>query len=82
LRDNCPTGKRSYLSAAIAEEALIQSHVIGNHREGSGPINYYQCELCGNWHLTSKGDSILIKEELKKRIDREKNAYEWEKKLR
>jgi len=82
LKNNCPTGKRSYSSSSLAEEALIQSHIIGNHREGNGPKNYYKCDYCGNWHLTSKGDVSLINGDVKKRIEKEKKAYEWERKFK
>lgn len=53
---NCSSGKRSYLSESLAEEALIGAHINYHYTKGQGPIGIYQCELCGQYHLTSKGN--------------------------
>jgi hypothetical protein len=51
----CSSGKRSYLSEAIAVEALIEAHVQFDYGKRSGPIAVYQCDECGQFHLTSTG---------------------------
>ena len=51
----CSSGKRSYLSEAIAIEALIEAHIHFDYRKQSGPIAVYPCDECGQFHLTSTG---------------------------
>ncbi|QLH31425.1 MAG: hypothetical protein HWD62_02325 [Cyclobacteriaceae bacterium] len=51
----CISGKRSYLNTMQAEEALLQAHIQFNYRAGTGPVTYYKCEDCGDYHLTSQG---------------------------
>ncbi len=51
----CSYGKRSYSSEAIAVEALIEAHVHFNYGKRSGPVAVYQCDECGQFHLTSTG---------------------------
>ncbi len=72
----CP--KREFQTKMAAEEALIQSHIIFT----SPAINYYQCDNCGQFHLTSKGNTnpILEKDVIKERIKREQQARQWENK--
>lgn len=80
--NSCPTGKRGYLSYELAEEALIGAHVAYNYVKGSGPVGVYQCDDCGQYHLTSKGtinkrlDQMLKDGTLKKN----KEANWWEQK--
>ena len=50
----CSTGKKQYLTAGLAEDALIAART-DHGSETSGPVGVYQCEDCGQWHLTSKG---------------------------
>ena len=80
----CVTGKTCYDSLEIAEEALIQNRIRNFHREGSGPINVYQCDLCETWHFTSKGEpsEILAHPDTQERIRKGGEAYFWENKLR
>jgi hypothetical protein len=52
----CSSGKRSYLSEAVAVEALIEAHVQFDFGKRSGPVAVYQCDECGQFHLTSTGD--------------------------
>lgn len=80
----CSTGKVSFDSRELAEEALIQNHIRNNHRAGSGPINIYECMDCLNWHFTSRGDpcSLLIDPETVERIKKERRALEWEYRLK
>lgn len=80
----CVSGKKMYLNEAIAIEALIGAHTQFNYRDGNGPVAVYQCEDCGNYHLTSKGAmndrlAVLIKDG---KINRQKEADQWEGKLR
>jgi hypothetical protein len=51
----CVTGKKSYPSQQIAEEALIEAQAHFDYGRASGPIAVYRCEDCGEYHLTSKG---------------------------
>ncbi|MFN3839307.1 MAG: hypothetical protein ACK4RF_01250 [Cyclobacteriaceae bacterium] len=80
----CSSGKRSYTSAALAEEALIEAHIHFAFERGNGPVSYYLCEECGQFHLTSQGPmnerlGLLIKNGELRRL---KEAYTWERKLR
>ena len=67
--------KREFQTEIQAEEALIQSHILFT----STAINYYQCDICGQYHLTSKGDRnpILDNEAVKQKIKRERQSREW-----
>lgn len=51
----CSSGKRSYINEAIAVEALIEAHVHFDYGNRSGPMATYQCDECGQFHLTSGG---------------------------
>ncbi len=51
----CPTGKKTYPTEAIAEDALLEAHVRFDYGKSGGPIAVYQCEDCGSYHFTSKG---------------------------
>lgn len=51
----CSSGKRAYGSESLAVEALIEAHIQFNYRSGNGPMSIYQCDECGQYHLTSKG---------------------------
>jgi len=80
----CSSNKKVYLTAEIAEEALLQAHTLFHYSKGSGPIAVYRCEDCGNYHLTSKG---VMNEKLaaylkEGRPDRIKEAERWMHKLK
>ncbi len=81
---SCTSGKRSFSSLELAEEALIQHHVRNDYKHGEGPINVYQCEYCNEWHFTSKGSKhdLFDDSEVQKRIETERRAFQWEQKLR
>lgn len=81
---DCVTGKIRYASKSLAEEALIEKRARFHFRENSGPIGVYLCDDCGDWHFTSKGtpSSILNSDGVKNRIEKEREAYFWERKLR
>ncbi len=68
----------------MAIEALIQWHIRNSPGGTDGPKNVYECEECGNWHLTSKGmnHSKLRDSEILEYIRKERRAFEWEQKLR
>ncbi|MBX2963104.1 MAG: hypothetical protein KF687_11380 [Cyclobacteriaceae bacterium] len=51
----CSSGKRAYLNEAIAVEALIEAHIQFDYGKRSGPVAVYQCDECGQFHLTSTG---------------------------
>ncbi len=71
----CPTGKNGYYLETEAQEALIRSHI----RFLQAAKNYYKCNDCNEYHLTSQGElnAILNSPEVKARIKREKLAQEW-----
>ncbi len=83
--------KNGYWSEAEVQEALIRSHInSGRSRSasgsggsgagaGAGAANYYLCEDCGEYHLTSKGDqhSVLSDPAVKERISKEQREQEW-----
>ncbi|MDL5048823.1 hypothetical protein QQ054_22685 [Oscillatoria amoena NRMC-F 0135] len=80
---NCTSGKRSYASREIAEEALIEAHVQFTFGNAGGPVALYQCEDCGQFHLTSQGPvnerlAKLIKEGGLKRM---REANQWTRRL-
>lgn len=80
----CPTGKKTYDTHEVAEDALIESWVKYDHKSGTGPVAVYQCEECGYFHLTSKGimNGRLAKYIAEGRIKLLKEAQRWEGKLR
>jgi len=55
MMPKCPSGKVVYHSLTLAEDALIDAWGRYNYSIGKGPVNVYQCEDCGNFHFTSKG---------------------------
>ncbi|HEX5169176.1 MAG TPA: hypothetical protein VFW11_08365 [Cyclobacteriaceae bacterium] len=80
----CVTHKRMYASRELAEEALIAARIRFNYPHGEGPIAVYQCEDCGQYHLTSKG---VMNERLAKFIQEgklklHKEAGFWSDKLK
>lgn len=81
---SCPSGKNGFYSRELAIEALIQNHIRSGHKKGSGPQNVYDCADCGEWHFTSRTPTAeeLLDPETVAFITRERNAMEWERKLR
>lgn len=80
----CVTGKRQFDSKEQAEEGLIAARSRFVFRDNSGPVAVYQCDDCGDWHLTSKGSqSDLLKDpDIKKSIDEQHEADYWIRKFR
>ena len=81
---NCITGKKTFPSQEVAEEVLIETHIRFNYAAGHGPVGVYRCDDCGQFHLTSKGpvNERLSQYRREGKIDREKTADYWIKKLR
>jgi hypothetical protein len=79
----CPTGKRVYLTEAMAEDALIDAHSRHQYA-GTGPIAVYQCEDCGYYHFTSKGEmnKKLAEQITGGKIKRQQEANQWMNKLK
>jgi hypothetical protein len=79
---SCTTGKRSYLTYELAEEALIGANI--NFNTEKGPVGIYQCEDCGQFHLTSKGAINKRLEQMQKEgeIQKQKEAKWWEEKFK
>ncbi|MBL3658345.1 hypothetical protein [Fulvivirga sediminis] len=81
---DCISKKRCYDTPEQAEDALLGSHIRYNHSKNSGPINYYKCEHCGCYHLTSQGEtnSALTSKNNKSKIKLAQEASYWEDKFR
>jgi hypothetical protein len=79
----CSTGKKVYLSEALAENALIDAH-SSNHYAGTGPVAIYRCEDCGYYHFTSKGkmNEKLAQQIASGKIKRQQEANQWLNKLK
>jgi len=80
----CVTGKRVYHSEQLAEDALIEAHIHFNYSEGGGPVAVYQCEDCGEYHLTSRGpmSAQLSKKLSDGTIKKQKEADNWQRKFK
>lgn len=78
---NCPTGKRLYFDQSTAEEALIEARIRFEHNSA---VNVYQCNDCGQWHLTSKGEMNSTLKTLLANgiIHKERQAFQWNMKLK
>jgi hypothetical protein len=55
MRQRCPSGKRVFSSQQIAEDVLIECWIKNDYAAGQAPVAVYQCDDCGNYHLTSGG---------------------------
>jgi hypothetical protein len=80
----CVTQKKSYRTREIAEDALIEAWINFDYRSGNGPVAVYQCDDCGEFHLTSTGS---MNERLTNAINsgfvkRQKEANQWSNKLK
>lgn len=72
--------KRSYDSENLAVTALIEARI---RFDNNTSCTVYQCDDCGQWHLTSKGNMHQkLKEALENgNINKQKQAWQWEKKI-
>ena len=70
--DLCSSKKIAYDSEVEIQEALIQSQI--NFTDGA--TNYYVCNICGCYHLTSSQEKneILSDFDVQKRIEKERIA--------
>lgn len=77
--DRCVSGKRMYPSQEVAEEVLIESWTRYHYSGGNGPISVYQCDDCGQFHLTSRGimNKKLADALQNGKVDRQKEANKW-----
>ena len=72
---NCPTGKNGYYTEPEVQEALIRTQISFR----SSATNYYVCEECGEFHLTSKAakHQLLSDADVIARIAREQREQDW-----
>ncbi len=77
---SCVTKKNGYYSEEEVQEALVRSQI----RFSLGAINYYLCNDCNEYHLTSQGvkHTLLSDPDVIIRIERERRTQEWEGRLR
>lgn len=73
---SCSTKKNEYDTIEAAEVALIDARI---RYMGNSAVNAYQCELCGLWHLTPKGEVHAKLQEMidSGELDDEIKKYEW-----
>jgi len=67
----------------MAEDALIDAHSRHQYA-GTGPIAVYQCEDCGYYHFTSRGEmnKKLAEQIASGKIKRQQEANQWMNKLK
>ena len=68
-----------YPTQEVAENALIETWTRFDFTPDNGPVAVYQCEDCGQFHLTSRGPmnetlSLALREG---KIARQKQANQW-----
>lgn len=82
--DGCVSGKRMYSSQEVAEDVLIEAWTRFDYTSGNGPVTVYQCEECGQYHLTSKGsmNNKLAQALADGKIQRQKEADRWMDRIR
>jgi hypothetical protein len=73
-----------YSTVEMAEDALIEARTRFDYRSNSGPIAVYQCEDCGQFHLTSQGkmNEKLAMHLAEGKIQLQKEANRWLDKLK
>jgi len=76
---SCRSGKKLFITAALAEDALLEAWANYHYTPSNGPRNIYQCDECGHFHFTSKGEmNTRLAEALKDgSIDRQREANRW-----
>lgn len=81
---SCSTGKNTYASQALAEDALLEAHIRTDFPKGQGPVTVYACQICSGYHLTSKGlmNPRLASAVADGTIRRLREAADWERKFR
>ena len=80
----CISGKRAFANEELAESALMEAHQRNYYKPHEGPVNFYQCEECGQFHFTSKGAVHPHLEKLKKsgQLNSSREADFWDNRLR
>lgn len=80
----CISGKRCYPTEAIAEDVLIETRTRFDYTPNNGPVAIYQCDDCGYYHLTSKGEvnKKLAAQLAEGKIQKQKEADRWEGKFK
>ena len=73
-----------YPTQEIAEDALIEARINFDFPKGKGPVAVYQCEDCGQYHLTSRGtmNSRLAEHISSGKINLHKEANRWTDKIK
>jgi hypothetical protein len=83
----CISGKKLYPTQAVAEDVLIELWSKHDYPETRAPLNVYQCDECGYFHLTSQGtmnerlarylssNKSKLDKEASKWLDKFKNRY-------
>lgn len=82
--NRCISRKKVYLTAEMAEDALIEARVKFDYADGRGPVGIYKCEDCGYYHLTSSGlmNPRLAQQFSEGKIQKQKQAEYWLSKIK
>ncbi len=80
----CSSGKKVFITAQLAEDALIEAWGKYNYASNTGPVSFYRCDDCGYYHFTSQGqmNERLAKEIASGKIKLQREANHWEKKMK
>lgn len=80
----CATAKKMYPTESVAEDALINAWTTYDYKKDQGPVGVYLCDICGAYHLTSKGsmNSRLSQLIALGKVKREAEANRWLDKLK
>lgn len=83
-KEICSSGKNIYYTEQLALDALIDANVQFDFGNRTGPIAFYRCDDCGQFHLTSKGQ---MNDKLKQMMHdgilaKMKRAADWDKKFK
>ncbi|MEJ1239907.1 hypothetical protein WBG78_17340 [Chryseolinea sp. T2] len=75
----CASRKRVFDSAVQAEQALVDLQGSQKFQPGEGPVAIYRCDMCGGYHLTSKGPAnpFLVSQQKSGAIDKQREANRW-----
>lgn len=81
---SCSTGKRRFPTETLALEALLEAHALYHYKAGQGPQTVYTCEICGDFHFTSRGPAHPKLQEAIASGDlaRMQRTNEWKSKLK
>jgi hypothetical protein len=80
----CSSGKTSYSSEIQAIDALLDVWSRNAFRENEGPVTIYCCDVCREFHFTSKGEMHEKLKELRQsgKLEKLREAARWEEKFR